>query len=79
MDYVAGVIELIGVLLVGNLCRHGFLLCLLCNLLWILVAVQTGVYGLILVSVVMAVANVRNFVLWSRRSHGSSREAVHLA
>lgn len=72
MDWAAGITELVGVILVGNLCRHGFLVCLLCNFLWIAVAFHSEVYGLIPVSLAMAVVNTRNFRKWSKhRSLGS--------
>jgi hypothetical protein len=66
VDYLAGILELLGVLLVGNLRRHGFLLCIACNALWIIVALRSGVYGLIPVSAAMAVVNTRNFRRWKR-------------
>jgi hypothetical protein len=64
IDYLAACFEIIGVLLIGRLYRQGFLVCLLCNALWILVALQTKVYGLILVSCFMAVINVYNWHYW---------------
>jgi len=66
LDYLAGLAEIVGLVLVGNFCRYGFLLCLACNVLWIAVAIQSGLHGLIPVSVVMVVINTRNFIKWSR-------------
>lgn len=65
MDWLAGAIEFCGVYLVGNRNRYGFLLNLSCNGLWIYVAYRSGVYGLIPVSLLMAVVNVRNFAKWT--------------
>jgi len=67
MDYAAGFLEILGVVMIGNLRRHGFLVCLGCNALWIAVAIHTGVNGLIPVSVVMAGVNVRNYLRWTRQ------------
>ena len=67
MDWLARTLELIGVLMIGNLCRHGFLVCIICNFAWIYVAMKSGVHGLILVSAVMGVCNTRNYFLWKRR------------
>lgn len=66
MDYIAGLLELLGVWSVGNKNRQGFLLCLLCNVMWIVVAMNSGVYGLIPVSLCMAVLNTRNYRKWGR-------------
>lgn len=72
MDTLAGILELAGVYLVGNRSRWGFALCLGCNALWSIVAVKSGLSGLLGVSLVMAVVNTRNFHKWSRESVGTN-------
>ncbi len=86
MDWIAGALELLGVCLVGSRDRRGFLCCLVCNALWIAVGFFGHVYGLIPVSLAMAVVNTRNFLKWGRNPnaqpeewHGSRRKTVHLA
>ena len=64
MDYLAGALEVLGMLLIGNFCRSGFLICLGCNALLIIVACQSGVHGLIPVSLAMACVNTRNYLHW---------------
>lgn len=66
MDWFAGLAELCGVWMVGNRNRWGFAVCMICNVAWIVVASQTGVYGLIPVSLAMLVINGRNFHKWRR-------------
>jgi len=68
MDWLAGLLELAGVWQVGNKSRHGFLICLACNLLWIAVAFHRQVYGLIPVSIAMFFVNIRNFRKWGREA-----------
>jgi len=67
MDYLAGSLELLGVWMIGNLQRKGFVVCLSCNAMWILVAMQSGVYGLIPVSIAMAFVNTRNYRRWAKQ------------
>ena len=69
MDWAAGGIELAGCWLVGNKRRSGFLLVALCDVLWIAVALTTGIYGLLLVVVPAFVIALRNYRKWGR--HGS--------
>ena len=64
MDIVASILELTGLWLVGNRARVGFA----CNLvgcwLWVAVAIDREVYGLLIVGVVAGCVNVRNWLRW---------------
>lgn len=64
MDWLAAIIELIGGWLLGNKDRLAFVLLLICNILWIYVAITKGVYGLLLVVVPAIIINIRNFMKW---------------
>ena len=66
MDYIAGLLELLGSYLIGNKNKIGFLLNILGCILWIYVAIQTQIYGLLLVVIPAIVINSRNFIKWTR-------------
>lgn len=68
LDWAAGAVELAGSWLVGSKRRVGFLLAALCDVLWIAVALRTGVYGLLLVVVPAFFIALRNWWKWGR--HG---------
>lgn len=65
MDWLAALLELAGVWLVGSCNRWGFILALCCNAIWIAVAARSGLWGLAAISVAMAGVNIRNFRRWS--------------
>ena len=67
MDFVAAIFALIGVYLITNKNRWGFILCLCSGLTWILVALSTHVYGLLLEVLPLVILNVRGFIKWSRK------------
>ncbi len=64
MDFIAGILELSGLYLVGNKSRIGFVLNLLGCLVWIYVAVTTNLYGLLLVVIPAVFINIRNWTRW---------------
>ena len=66
LDWLAASFELSGNWLIGNKRRVGFLLCIVCNILWVIVAFKTGVYGLLLVVIPAFFINTRNFLKWRK-------------
>jgi len=69
MDWIATVLEVIGVWKVGNKSRWGFVYLLICNLAWILVAYQTKLYGMLTMMIIFVFINIRNFIKWSNDEH----------
>lgn len=67
MDIFAGTLELAGLWLIGNRNRLGFVLNTLGCALWVVVALRTGVYGLLLVVVPGMAVNLRNWRRWKAR------------
>jgi len=49
VDYVAGVLELLGTWKVGNKNKIGFILLIVGGIFWIITAFKTKVYGLLIV------------------------------
>jgi len=68
MSWVAGVCELLHLYLVGEKNRYGFLVGVVCDVLWIIVALMNPEIagGLLLVVVPALFLNIRNFLKWGR-------------
>jgi len=66
MDWVAAAFELCGNWLVGNKKPAAFVFYMVCNVLWALTAIHKGIYGLLMITVVSFVINVRNLRKWKR-------------
>jgi len=71
LDYVAGVLELVGLWKVGDKNRIGFIFNIICGLCWILyVFTSKSTYGLLIVVVPAMLINVRNFIKWKPKDEG---------
>ena len=69
MDWAAGILELIGIWIVGNKTRWGFVILLVCGICWLTHIALTGeTLGLLAVVPIAMLINVRNFIKWSRDS-----------
>ena len=73
MDWLAAIFELSGNWTVGNKRALGFVLLMCCNVLWVAVALQSQLYGLLAVVAVSFVINIRNYRKWINNSHGGRR------
>ena len=60
IDYVAGILELLGTWKVGNKNKIGFILLITAGVFWIITAFKTGVYGLLIV-VIPAICKYKKF------------------
>ena len=67
ISYVAAILELIAKWTVGNKDRWGFIIHLISGLLWSYIALKTGLYALLIITLPATVINVRNFIKWSRK------------
>ncbi len=66
LSYIAACLNLTGVYLVGNKNRHCFLLFLVAGLLWGVIAIDTGLYGLLLEAIPLAVLNIMAYRKWGQ-------------
>ncbi len=67
MDWIAGILELTGIYVVGNRERLGFIIGILACISWIIYVFSTkSTYGLLLVTVPALFINLRNFIKWSK-------------
>ncbi|MAC54904.1 MAG: hypothetical protein CME31_20385 [Gimesia sp.] len=66
MDWIAGLLELIGSWLIGYKRKGGFITNIIANLLWIVAAIQFKMYGLLLVVIPGITINLRNYILWTK-------------
>jgi len=67
MDWVAGILELTALYIVGCKNRFGFILNVCCGICWIIYVVMSkGSYGLLIVVVPALFINCINFLKWSK-------------
>ena len=67
MDFLAGILELIGSYLVGEKRKITFIFSFFGNLLWILYTLIYGhTYGLLIICVPAIILNVVNYIKWSK-------------
>lgn len=76
ISFIAGILEIVGVWIVGSHDRRGFLIALLGNIVWGYCSFAYQVWGLLLVSVAMAFVNIRNFLAWGRNKSTSEHSCV---
>jgi len=66
MDVLAGIFELIGKYFVGEKARIGFVFHIIGSILWTVIALRTGIYGLLIITIPAFFLNVINFTKWSK-------------
>lgn len=66
MSWIAALITLFAKYLVGNKDRWGHAAHIVGEGVWIIVAIQTQVWGLLMIAVPTIVLSIRNFRKWSR-------------
>ena len=66
LDWIAAVIALLGVYIIGRKNKYGFLICMVSGAIWCIVAVLTGVYGLLLEVLPLFAMNLFNFNKWRK-------------
>ena len=64
MGWVAAVLTLTGMYLVGDKRRCGFLVCVLSEILWIFYALSMGSYELVSLCIVFTWVYARNWIRW---------------
>ena len=67
IDWIAGIMELVGLAVVGNKNKTGFLISTAGNIVWVVYVFHTGsTYGLLVVVGPAICINVRNWLKWRR-------------
>ncbi len=64
LDWLAMILSLIAVWLLGNQSRWGFASFVLANLIWLVVGSMAGSYGIVVGNVVFLIMNTRGFFRW---------------
>ncbi len=67
-DYIAGGFDLVAGHAIGNKRKYGFIFSFIGNSIWVYVALDAKIYGLLLVVVPALVMNIRNYLKWRRES-----------
>ena len=66
LDWMAMVLSLLAVWLLGNKNRWGFALFVMANLTWLAVGSMAGSYGIVVGNVAFLIMNSRGFLRWQR-------------
>ena len=67
LDYIAGAVELLAIWVIGNKNKYGFVLGMICNILWVVYVLTTHkTYGLLSVVIPAFIINIRNFIKWNK-------------
>lgn len=66
-DWVATVLTMIAIYLLGNKRKVGFVIMILGNLCWVALGVIVHSIALVIANVVFIIMNLRGFVKWSSR------------
>jgi len=78
MDWVAGILELIGLWKVGNKNRKGFLFNIACGLCWVSYVLTSGTtYGLLVIVIPALFINIRNFIKWKPEEKENEENKRH--
>ena len=67
MYWLAGISEIIAKYIVGRKCKWGWLIHIVASILWTVVAIQTKVYGLLIVTLPAFILNIINFWKWHKK------------
>ena len=67
LDWIAGILELIGLWKVGDKNWKGFIFNICCGICWILyVFISGNTYGLLVVVIPAILINIRNLIKWKK-------------
>lgn len=69
MDWAAGIVELAAQIIVGQKRWWGYILHIISGVLWTIVALHAGVYGLLTITIPAFGINVYNLVKWWGEDH----------
>ena len=64
MEWIAGIIELTALWIIGSKNKYAFLLFIIGNIMWSYIAIKIKLYGLLLVTVPAMGLNIRNYIKW---------------
>lgn len=73
MDYIAGLLELLGASLLGDKKRIGFICNLIGCIIWVYVAIINELFGLLLAVIPAIVVNFNNYRKWKSDDIHNSR------
>ena len=65
-DFIAGLFELIGLILVGNKNKLGFIFNCLGCIIWMFLSFTTPMYGLLIVVTPGIFINIYNYIKWKK-------------
>lgn len=66
MDYLAGLILIVGMFLTGYKIKWAWIIQLVGQLIWTYIALQKEIYGLLVVTTFAIIICIHNFIKWSK-------------
>lgn len=66
IDWIAGIGEIAAKVVVGRKNKWGWILHIISGILWTIIALQTKIYGLLIITVPAFAVNIYNFWKWSK-------------
>lgn len=66
LDYISSLLLIIGYFIVGNKNKNGWLLSSVGNLGYIFVGYISGLYGMMILSIVMLSVSIINYIKWNK-------------
>lgn len=76
MSWIAAIIELLAKIVVGQKSKWGHVAHIVGEGVWIAVALQTKIYGLLMIAVPTIILSIRNFIKWSCEEKHTDRSSM---
>ena len=70
LDYLAGALELIGIWVIGNKNKNGYIIFIACGICWMAYTIVTkSTFGLWMVIIPSIILNTRNYKKWKKEEN----------
>lgn len=67
MDFIAGILEFIAIVFVGEKSRWGWAIGVLCCILWVIYVLHSKVaYGILIPTIATLIIDIRYFIRWTK-------------
>ena len=66
MDWVAGFVEILAKIVIGQKSKWGWIIGIFSGAMWTIIALQTQLYGLLIITIPAFFINMCNFYKWNK-------------
>lgn len=74
LDWIAAILEISGLWIIGNKKKSGFLMMILCSISWIMIGISNHLYGLSLAALICFIVHVRNYLKWKPKEKNDEKD-----